>query len=337
MSFEHMVKDGLQGWAKLCDMIVSDDEAVHRRGVQYFLGVANNYLSEPYSPSMRAGLQEFAVSGAFPTAILEIIEKFPEFKEFDMGYEAIFNIRDYRNSGESGFKIRGVANGMAFSEVPVGAKAKTYGISGTDVTVNFALYGSGLDLHKTLFDDKDYYSIAEALQAFRGAEGQKRALAYYGLIEAVGTAQNTAFAGATGDTEAEGDVKTINSGCGSIMADLEDKGYELGMNPNFIMLVPDTAELRRRTAQALNVTGQAYAGSPTLLSYNVTPIFTQKLVTETVYYIILPKRKLVGGNRMDLTLFNEPGILSYSETIAGWARYGGAVGESKQVRRCALS
>jgi len=40
---------------------------------------------------------------------------------------------------------------------------------------------------------------------------------------------------------------------------------------------------------------------------------------------------------MDLTILSEPDILAYAETVAGWGRYGAAVGEDEQLRRCAVS
>jgi hypothetical protein len=53
--------------------------------------------------------------------------------------------------------------------------------------------------------------------------------------------------------------------------------------------------------------------------------------------VILPKGKLKGGYRMDLTLMSQTNILEYTETVAGWMRYGGAIGETDQLRRCSIA
>jgi hypothetical protein len=40
---------------------------------------------------------------------------------------------------------------------------------------------------------------------------------------------------------------------------------------------------------------------------------------------------------MDLTIYDKFDEMSYSDIMVGWQRYGGAIGETNQVRKCALS
>jgi hypothetical protein len=40
---------------------------------------------------------------------------------------------------------------------------------------------------------------------------------------------------------------------------------------------------------------------------------------------------------MDLTIYDQFDILSYADTMAGWMRYGGAVGDTDQIARCAVA
>jgi len=61
------------------------------------------------------------------------------------------------------------------------------------------------------------------------------------------------------------------------------------------------------------------------------------LSSSSVYYVIFPKNKLKGANRMDLTVFSDFDIEAYSDIAVGWQRYGGAVGELKQLVRCATA
>jgi hypothetical protein len=72
-------------------------------------------------------------------------------------------------------------------------------------------------------------------------------------------------------------------------------------------------------------------------AYNVRIVWTMMLTATDKYYVILPKQKLVGGNRMDLTIFGQFDPLSYSDIAVGWQRYGGAVGELKQLVRCSIA
>jgi hypothetical protein len=55
------------------------------------------------------------------------------------------------------------------------------------------------------------------------------------------------------------------------------------------------------------------------------------LQNSTRYFVILPKLKLKGGYRMDLTLFSDFDILSYTDVQAGWMRYGGCIGDLDQI------
>jgi len=47
--------------------------------------------------------------------------------------------------------------------------------------------------------------------------------------------------------------------------------------------------------------------------------------------VILPKRTLKIGYRMDLTLFDNFDMLSYTDTVAGWMRHGGCIGDLEQI------
>jgi hypothetical protein len=61
------------------------------------------------------------------------------------------------------------------------------------------------------------------------------------------------------------------------------------------------------------------------------------LSSSSKYYVILPKQKIMGATRMDLTIFSKFDPESYSDIAVGWQRYGGAIGEIKQLVRCSTS
>ena len=61
------------------------------------------------------------------------------------------------------------------------------------------------------------------------------------------------------------------------------------------------------------------------------------LVDTTKYYVIFPKKKIKGANRMDLTIFSDFDIEAYTDIAVGWQRYGGAIAETKQIVRCSTS
>ena len=80
------------------------------------------------------------------------------------------------------------------------------------------------------------------------------------------------------------------------------------------------------------------------LNFNVELVITNKLKNQALdtaetsqYFVCLPGRKAKGGYRQELTLLAETDILAYAETVAAWGRYGGAVGDTDQFRRCATA
>jgi len=52
------------------------------------------------------------------------------------------------------------------------------------------------------------------------------------------------------------------------------------------------------------------------------------------YWVILPKKKMKAGYRMDLTTFTAFDMLSYTESAAGWMAFGGGIGDTDQLQRC---
>ena len=97
------------------------------------------------------------------------------------------------------------------------------------------------------------------------------------------------------------------------------------------MIVLNPLELRGRIRQALNVTLQRFAGSAGMVDHAFTQITSMMLTNRNRFFVILPKIRLKGGYRMDLTFFNDFDILTYADTQAGWLRYGGCVGDTDQI------
>jgi hypothetical protein len=215
---------------------------------------------------------------------------------------------------------------------------------GSEVTVNFALYGGGLGWSRLLFDDKEYWTLEDNAVEFQNKTYEDKARAHYALIEAVGVGQNLAWQNpdpaALPNTDAlytaNRDAQTMNAASQQIILDCKDKGY--GISPEstpFIVLCP--LQLRGRIRKALNVMQQAVAGSKTQIDYQFQQITTTMLATTNVYYVILPKKKLKSGNRMNPTVFDQFDLKSYSDISVVWMRYGAAIGDQEQIIRCATA
>lgn len=308
--------------------------------MQYFMR-----LPDAKDSPIRKAFQAFATKGDFPAEILQVLEKFHAVPDYDLGYEQVFDIRDFTGTNQSGFKILNVESGLTFAKVVPGEKALVFKMSGTVAEVTFDLYGGGLHWERTLIDDRQYWQLEDNAIAFRNKAYSSRASAFYALLEAAGAASGNAqswapvtpasVASSDKDYDAIRDINTINAACLAILADLKDDGVGANANSPFILIAP--IALKSRVLRALALLQQAFAGSQGLSNFNVRPIFTLMLSSNSYYYVAFPKAKCKGGYRMDLTIFDQFDILAYADTMAGWMRYGGAVGDTDQIARCAIA
>ena len=329
-----------------------DNPAVRRM----IRGALNTFLNEPNTAPFKVAAQAFAssgdlglaktafmqafgTSGDFPTSVLEVLDKFHLTTHFDTGYEQIFDMMDMRNSNRNGFDILDVQSGLTFALVPEGMKAKLYKMEGAKVTVTLDMYGGGLSWSRRLFDDREYWTIEDNAIEFRNQAFSSKAQDFYDLIEAVATTYNVTWQAVTGSIPATNenyvpirDINTINKACEEILLRIKDLGYGATPQSAFIILAP--IQLVGRIARAIGMVQQPFAGSTSQLNYNVRPIYTMMLTDTSDFYVIFPKKKLKGANRMDLTVFSDFDIEAYADIAVGWQRYGGAIGDIKQISRC---
>ena len=330
------------------------------RACAMLTGALQTFMKEPQRPEFRAVAQAFASTGNiqeavaqmqanyatpanFPTSVLEVLKKFQLTTYFDTAYEQVFDIRDYRNTNRNGFELLDVQDTMAFAAVPIGAKARLYTMSGEKVTINFVQYGAGLSWARVLFDDREYWTIENNAISFRNKWFSSKATNFYALIDAVGAGQDIGWQAVTPagvpntdkDYNAIRDINTINYACEQILINCRNKGYGITPQTPFIILAP--IQLKGRITNALPIVQQPFSSSTERLYYNVTPYYSLMLSASDVYYVILPKIKLVGANRMDLTIFTRFDEMSYSDHAVGWGRYAGAIGDTDQIHRCSVA
>lgn len=322
------------------------------------LGAVQAFMAEPvrYEHAFRAAssvfaqtgdrskaMQAFANSGDFPDSVLEVMAKYQQTTYFDTGYEQVFNMLDFRAVPRNGFEILDVTDGLTFAKVLEGEKAKIYKFSGAKTQVTFDMYGGGLGWHRRLFDDREYWTLENNAIAFRNKAMSSKAQDFYDLIDAVAatydlTWQAVTPAGVATSNEnynAIRDINTINKACENILTYTKDLGMGVTPASQFVILAP--IQLRGRISQALGMVHQPFAGSVPLLTYGITVVYTLMLSSSSKYYVILPKQKMLGATRMDLTVFSKFDPESYSDIAVGWQRYGGAIGEIKQLVRCSTS
>jgi hypothetical protein len=290
--------------------------------LQVFCALPNRFI-----PSRFAGLQEFVKAH-------QIIEKFHLMTEYDNGYEQIFDVRDFSGSKASGFDVAGVTSGLTFNEIKPGEKVKVYQFSGDKYRCYFCYYGAALGWHKQLFEDGEWWTVEDNAIEFRNAAYSSRAGVYYALLEAAADAIGNCAAITSDCSDCSADARSIaesiNFAAMSILNRVRNRGYNLNpQTTEFIVLTP--LQLRGRVKQALGVRTQQFAESTQVIDYNFRQITSMMLTNTNRIMVILPKRTMKIGYRMDLSLFDTFDMLSYTNTVAGWMRHGGCIGDLDQI------
>lgn len=330
----------IKDWSK-----VDFQNPVHLKKV---FGALQAFMSAPQAVArlkekMTLHMQAFGSAGDFPTRINEIIEKFHLTTMYDDAWQQVFKVLDFTGTNEAGWDILDVEDGLTFRKVPIDGKAHIFKMAGTKTSVSFDLYGAGLGWHRTLIDDKKFWTLEDNAIAFRNKYYADKAAVFYALIDAISASYNVAWQNPLPSTMANTndayttnrDAQTLDYAAAAIISDLKDKGYGITPKSTFVVLAP--YQLQGRLNRALGYVLQAFAGSPAQLTYNYRLVTTAGLSSSTVYYVCAPAIKAQAGERMDLTIFNKFDEESYTDVAVGWGRYGGAVGDSEQFRRCATS
>lgn len=330
--------------------------------LQFSFSLPDMFIPEKFSPSSpkcknkklaekfiakkenfeKARIQYFASLEDFPATAKDVLAKYHEIPLYDNGFESIFDIRDFSGSRKDGYSILTIQSGLTFRRVMTGEKLKVYAMSGDKEYVYFDFYGGALGWHRSLFEDQNYWILEDNAIEFRNEAYRIRAATFYALIEAVaGVKADIAWQAPTPAAlpvtdrgyEAIRDANTLNMAAQTILLACANKGY--GISPqtaSFIVLVP--IQLRGRMKRALDVTLDARSNGIKHIDYNFRMVVTTMLTATDHYWVIFPGKKLTAGYRMDLTSFTDFDILSYVDTVAGWMRYGGAVGDTDQLERC---
>jgi len=322
-------------------------------------GALNRFLLQPTQAPYKAAAQAFAATGNpadartaliqafttsqdFPNSVTNVVDKYHQLTYYDSGYEEIFDIMDMKSSNRDSFNIQDVISGLAFALVPEGKKAKIYKMSGAKVNVSLDMYGAGLGWSRRLFDDREYWTIEDNATEFRNKAFSSKAQDHYDLIEAIATTYDVEYQAVTGAVPNTNenyvpirDINTINKACEEILLRIKDLGMGATPNSEFVILAP--IQLKNRIPRALQIVQQPFLSSTPQATYNVRTVYTMMLTNTTDYYVIFPKKKIKSANRMDLTVFNDFDIEAYADIAVGWQRYGGAIGEIKQLARCKTS
>jgi hypothetical protein len=296
----------------------------------------HEFMRAPDVARRRAGaaqIRELVTKADFPTNsfLAQYISRFLVIPgEIDYGYEMIFDIHDVATAEgmplKGSFKTLDVTNGVTFRKLKNGERVQVEAVAGAEVETPYDLYGGAVGFNRVWWDDADYITIGDLLTIFRATYYDKRASAFYSLITALSNAINF---NTGGDLMAK-----MNGAAAKILRDVKDKGYQAAANSEFIVLHPPekAGDVQAALAIRSDVAQQTAAGKQAAV-FRFVPVQSVYVASNDGPYVILPKRKLRGGYRMDLTLYGEFDIYSYAEAMSGWGRYAGLVGDAAQIKR----
>ncbi len=333
-----MIGNMITDWKKV-DLSNQTGQNQFAEAVQYFMDRPGAAAKD-----VKARIQEFTSPGDFPADAIDAIARYHQVDDPDAAWMEIFDIIDFTATRKNSFDLVDVSTGLTFKAVKPGEKAEVYKVSGEKVTVDFDLFGGALGWSKLWFDDEEYWKIEDAAKEFRARWYANQAQAHYDLVCAARPDSDVAWKGDTDDTKAVRDAETINHACSQILSGMQGKGFDVNANSAFVVLCPVQLLARMKNALRTSCGASGTNGEMSEVNFNVKLAVTTRLKSQDLesaetsqYFVCLPGRKIKSGKRMDLTVLTDQDVLAYAETVAGWGRYGAVVGETDQLRRCAVS
>ena len=324
------------------------------RALQHFFSLPNDRVPNEFKDDEKflkrkekfekERIQYFGTLNDFPATAKEVIDKYHELAVYDNGFEQIFNMRDYTGSRRDGFSIDTISSGLTFRKMLTGEKLHVFAMEGDREFVYFDYYGAALGWDRKLFENQDWWQLEENAIEFRNEAYRIRAATFYALLEAV-AAQKAAdilwqaspdgLAVTTRGYQAQRDAATMNLAAQTILLACQASGYGISAeNVSFVILAP--LQVRGRIKRALAVNYDLQGPTP-VIDWNFSVVITSMLAVTDHYWVILPKRKIVGGDRMSLITYADFDMLSRTDSAAGWMAFAGAVADIAQMERCDIA
>lgn len=247
----------------------------------------------------------------------------------DRGYEVLFDEVDMRQSTNSHFDLLGVTGGATFYQVASGEEAKLTKLPTSAKTpISMLRYIGGFAIPDDWLRFNQYYKIDELTADTVRRWFDNKATIFYGLIGALSSGINQAFA--------TDDVTTINTACANILTDLSAAGFVVDENSEFAIVCHPT--LRGRIMKALASQFSMPNTNSNQIVFTVRTVISTVKIVNTSYYVVLPGGKSKRGEWEDLNIRPpERNELALGADYIWTGAYNGAIGESKQFKRCALA
>lgn len=261
-----------------------------------------------------------------PIPVVQVISD--TLKMPDRGYEAFFEEVDMRNSTNSTFDLLDVSGGVTFYQQLAGESAKLSKLPTTALTaISYLRFTGGFSVLDDWIRFNQWYKIDQLVADTVRRWWDKKAAIFYGLITAA-TSNTQAFA--------TDDVGTINAACANILTDLAGAGYVVDEGAPFYILCHPL--IKARIMKALAAAFLIPNSNNSQIVFNIAGLVTSTKMSSSYYWVISPNSKLKRGEWEDLNARPaERDELKLGADHVWTGAYNGAIGEAKQIKRCALS
>ncbi|MFQ5737141.1 MAG: hypothetical protein ACE5GY_09840 [Thermodesulfobacteriota bacterium] len=301
----------------------------HRHDPEAVMALATNiseYFKEPLEARGKGAKFQTSDSNLAGTAV-PMVNVYANTAEEDFGYERLFDFVDMRQSTAKTFEILDAANGVTFEQVKEGEPAKIRRVTTSKTSVGYLKYMGGLGFLDDWFRFNQYYLMDDIIRDVRRKYYSKMAQVHYDLFTNLGAGVNEAFS--------TDDVTTINNACAAILKAIDGKGYAAGENPAF-KIVAGTG-LKARIAKALIAAFTMPNANNNQIVYRIDEVVATPKIADTSYYVMLPGVKAKRAVWDDLNSESQRDALRRAEDMTWEGKFNAALGDSDQIRRCALA
>lgn len=258
---------------------------------------------------------------------------------FDMGWEPAFRSVPL-SSGDLGWEIYNVTNGIEFQKVEEGGRIEMNGLSGDSVFAECDYYGGALGFTDKMIRGRKIPAMLDMAALFRNKFWANKADNHYALISAAALT-TTAYQGAAAEGQLRRDVQTINRAAYTLALRCKDKGYGDTANMQFVAIVNLLDKARWEAAQAV-VTANlapALAGAERML-YSFRTVYTlNSYIAAGSPVICIPGQKTQKGETLAPTTYAPNGAdpLTLNQFQAVWSIYGAAAADTDQFEQITLA
>lgn len=254
--------------------------------------------------------------------------------ELDLGWQQLFTLVDMRESTQDSFEVIDTQLGVSFTQQKMGAEIKVRrNITESKSSVQYLSFGDGIGILDDYLRFQKFWTIEQAVMEFQANAYDKQASLHYGLLTALSSAVDVAFA--TDDTQ------TLNKAAAQILRAVHGKGYGASQSSGFVIVcapenVGRITKMLTASAGSLIV---AYNANVHPVNVHVSAVIATTHVPSDAgaYYLVLPGRKLQRGNWKDLTVETQRNIYARGNDWVGEMKFNAIIGNQAQVARVKFS